>query len=89
MKLLSELTADLKIFEEVIELEEGRKKKNMYIEGVTLQSEVKNKNGRVYPKAILSAAIKKHVTEFMEADRAVGELNHPEEKSSEITEEKE
>lgn len=84
MKLLAELTQEIKVTEDVVELSEGGKRKDMYIEGVTLQSEVKNKNNRVYPKAILGEAINKHVSEFMKFGRAVGELNHPTEKSSEI-----
>lgn len=82
MKLLVETTSDLKITEEILDEKSG--KKNLYIEGVTLQGEVKNKNGRVYPKSILDEAIKKHIDEFMKDGRAVGELNHPKEKSSEI-----
>ena len=84
MKLLCETTADLIITEDVVDLSEGRKRRDMYIEGITLQGEVKNKNNRVYPKSILSEAINKHINEFMKVGRAVGELNHPEKKSSEI-----
>jgi hypothetical protein len=82
MKLLVETTSDL-IFTEG-ELDEKTGKKGLYIEGITLQGEVKNKNGRIYPKAVLAEAIKKHIDEFMKEGRAVGELNHPKEKSSEI-----
>ncbi len=84
MKLLRELTDTLNIFEETVDLEEGGKSKNMYIEGITLVSETKNKNNRVYPKTVLGEAIKNHVSEFMNESRAVGELNHPDTKSSEI-----
>jgi hypothetical protein len=84
MRELCEITSEIQISEKVIELAEGGKRKDMYIEGVTLQSEVKNKNGRVYPKDVLGEAIDKHITEFMKYGRAVGELNHPVEKSSEI-----
>ena len=84
MLQLRELTDEIKVTEDIVELAEGAKRKDMYIEGVTLQSEVKNKNGRVYPKSILGEAINKHVTEFMKYGRAVGELNHPDTKSSEI-----
>jgi len=85
MKLLCELTDNVRITEDIVDLGEGKKpRKDMYIEGITLQGEVKNKNNRVYPKAILGEAIKKHIDEFMKVGRAVGELNHPVEKSSEI-----
>lgn len=84
MRELCEITSEIKIIEDIVELAEGKKRKDMYIEGVTLQSEIKNKNGRVYPKTVLGEAINKHVTDFMKYGRACGELNHPEAKSSEI-----
>jgi hypothetical protein len=84
MRELCEITADIVISEDIVELDEGKKRRDMYIEGVTLQSEIKNKNGRVYPKNVLGEAITKHVNEMMKYGRAVGELNHPIEKSSEI-----
>jgi hypothetical protein len=84
MRELCEITSEIKISEAIVDLAEGGKRKDMYIEGVTLQSEVRNKNGRVYPKSVLGEAISKHVADFMKYGRAVGELNHPTEKSSEI-----
>jgi hypothetical protein len=84
MRELCEITSEITITEDIVELAEGGKRKDMYIEGVTLQSEIKNKNNRVYPKAILGEAINKHVSDFMKYGRACGELNHPTEKSSEI-----
>ena len=84
MKLLCEVTSDIQITEDVIQLGEGKTRKDMYIEGITLQSEVKNKNNRVYPKKVLGEAINKHIEEFMKVGRAVGELNHPKENASEV-----
>lgn len=52
--------------------------KNHFIEGVFMQSEAKNRNGRIYPKAIMETAVDKYVTEQVSQNRAVGELNHPE-----------
>ncbi len=52
--------------------------KNHFIEGVFMQSEAKNRNGRIYPKAIMEGAVDKYVTEQVSKNRAVGELNHPE-----------
>ncbi len=52
--------------------------KNHFIEGVFMQSEAKNRNGRVYPKAIMEGAVDKYVSEQVSKNRAVGELNHPE-----------
>ena len=52
--------------------------KNYIIEGVFMQAEKKNRNGRVYEKKILESALKKYVDEQVSQGRAVGELNHPE-----------
>ena len=51
--------------------------KNHFIEGVFMQSEQKNRNGRIYPKAIMEKAVDKYVKEQVKTKRAVGELNHP------------
>ena len=51
--------------------------KNHFIEGVFMQAESKNRNGRIYPKAIMEGAVDKYVTEQVSQNRAVGELNHP------------
>jgi len=52
--------------------------KNYFIEGVFMQSEKKNRNGRIYTKESLEKAVEKYVTEQVNTGRAVGELNHPE-----------
>ena len=52
--------------------------KNHFIEGVFMQSETKNRNGRVYPKSVMERAVDLYVTEKVNTGRAVGELNHPE-----------
>jgi hypothetical protein len=52
--------------------------KRHFIEGVFMQSESKNRNGRVYPKAVMEKAVDRYVTEQVNTGRAVGELNHPE-----------
>jgi hypothetical protein len=52
--------------------------KRHFIEGVFMQSEAKNRNGRIYPKAIMEKAVDRYVTEQVKTGRAVGELNHPE-----------
>jgi len=56
--------------------EDGTKK--YIIEGVFAQADKKNRNGRVYPKAIMEGAVGKYVDEQVSKQRAVGELNHPE-----------
>ena len=52
--------------------------KNYFIEGVFMQSNKKNRNGRVYEKKTMEKAVEKYVTEQVKTGRAVGELNHPE-----------
>ena len=75
MKLISEYVEnDLQCIDE--KKEDGSKK--FVIEGVFAQADKKNRNGRVYPKAIMERAVGKYVTEQVSKKRAVGELNHPE-----------
>ena len=52
--------------------------KQYFIEGVFMQSNQKNRNGRIYEKKNLERAVEKYVTEQVKTGRAVGELNHPE-----------
>ena len=52
--------------------------KTYVIEGVFMQADKKNRNGRVYEKSILENAVNKYVKEQVSQGRAVGELNHPE-----------
>jgi len=51
-------------------------KKNMYIEGIFMQSAVKNRNGRIYPTKILESAVNKYIEESVNTNTALGELNH-------------
>jgi len=74
MKLIAEyIESDLNVITEKV-----NGKKNLVIEGVFMQADSKNRNGRVYPKEILERAVNKYVTEQVNTGRAVGELNHPE-----------
>ena len=75
MKLIAEFT-DHNI-EFLTEKSENGSKRH-FIEGVFMQSESKNRNGRIYPKAIMEKAVDRYVTEQVKTGRAVGELNHPE-----------
>ena len=52
-------------------------KKNYFIEGVFMQAETKNRNGRVYPMGILEKEVRRYTTDLVEKKRALGELNHP------------
>ena len=76
MKLISEQWADDVNY--LIEEDPKTGKKNAYIEGVMLQTEVKNKNGRVYPKEVMQKEVKRYTKEYIDNNRAYGELGHPE-----------
>jgi len=73
MKLITEHFDNL---EYITEDKDG--KKNIFIEGIFMQAEKKNRNGRVYPKKTLFGAVEKYVSEQVKPGRAVGELDHPE-----------
>ena len=53
-------------------------KKDYFIEGVFLQADIKNRNGRIYPKEIMANEVNRYVKEFVNEQRAFGELGHPE-----------
>ena len=57
--------------------EEKNGKKKYIIEGVFMQAEKKNRNGRIYPKPVMEKALGKYMTDQVSKNRAVGELNHP------------
>ena len=73
MKLITEHLEDNLSY--LIEAKDG--KKNVVIEGIFMQAESKNRNGRIYPRAVMESAVNKYVTEQVARGRAVGELNHP------------
>jgi hypothetical protein len=73
MKLISEEAIDVNFVTE----EDENKKKSYFIEGIFMQSEMKNRNGRVYPKAILQKEVKRYTDKFINTKRAFGELGHP------------
>ena len=76
MKLISEYN-DYSVSPVIIE-ENEKGQKEYFIEGVFMQSEIKNRKGRVYPKEIMAKEVKRYNKEFVEQDRAFGELGHPE-----------
>ncbi|AGH56261.1 prohead assembly (scaffolding) protein [Synechococcus phage S-E7] len=57
--------------------EEKEGKKNYFIEGVFLQAELKNRNGRMYPLKTLSREVAKYDENYIQKGRALGELGHP------------
>ena len=72
MKLITE---EIEQVEVIVENRNG--KKNLYIEGVFLQSEMKNRNGRMYTKSTLAREVGRYNENFVEKGRALGELGHP------------
>ena len=72
MKLITEEVSRVKFIVEG----KGAKKK-MYIEGVFLQGEIKNRNGRMYPMATLTKEVGRYNESFVKKGRALGELGHP------------
>lgn len=73
MKLISELVEDVEFISEG-----DGSTKNYFIEGVFLQSNIKNKNGRLYPKEIMKKEVGRYMKEYVDSKRAFGELGHPE-----------
>jgi hypothetical protein len=55
----------------------GGGKKNYYIRGIFMQSEQVNKNGRIYPAAIMEREVEKYNTDYIKTNRSLGELGHP------------
>lgn len=73
MKLIKEHTEQVKYLVE----EKLGKGKEYFIEGVFLQSNLKNRNGRIYPVEILDGEVKRYNDEYVNKNRAFGELGHP------------
>jgi hypothetical protein len=72
----------MKLIREEIEsvdfiVEEKNGKKNMYIEGVFLQGDIKNRNGRMYPMECLRREVMRYNENHVQSGRALGELGHP------------
>ena len=76
MKLISEFN-DYGIQPVIVEQNE-KGEKDYFIEGIFMQSEIKNRNGRIYPKEVIQKEVKRYNKEFVEQKRAFGELGHPE-----------
>jgi hypothetical protein len=75
MKLIKELNEDLQF---IVEESSDNGKKSLFIEGVFLQADLKNRNGRMYPKEIMAKEVNRYIKEQVSTKRAYGELGHPE-----------
>ena len=73
MKLISEEATNVEF------LTEAKKDggKNYFIEGIFMQANKKNRNGRIYPTEVLQKEARRYTTEFIKKKRAFGELGHP------------
>lgn len=73
MKLITELVENVKTITEA--REDG--KKNIFIEGVFLQADITNRNGRCYPSEIMEKEVERYSNAYIKTNRALGELGHP------------
>ena len=73
MKLITEQIDDVEV---IVENRNG--KKSMFIEGIFLQGDIQNRNGRMYPMNTLRKEVQRYNESFVNSGRAVGELGHPE-----------
>ena len=73
MKLITEQIDDVEV---IVENRNG--KKAMFIEGIFLQGDIQNRNGRMYPMDTLRREVTRYNESFVQSGRAVGELGHPE-----------
>jgi hypothetical protein len=75
MKLITEIMTDENI--EFVTEENAKGEKSHYIKGVFMQAEQKNRNGRIYPKEVLNKEVYKYIGNYVDQNRAFGELGHP------------
>ena len=73
MKLITEVYDTTKVIVE----EKLGKGKQYFIEGIFLQSELKNRNGRMYPEKVMDKEVQRYCEEYIDKNRAYGELGHP------------
>jgi hypothetical protein len=74
MKLITEMNEDVEF---IIERSDDGKKPGYFISGIFMQAEQKNRNGRIYPMPVLEPKVESYTKDFVEKNRAFGELNHP------------
>jgi len=81
MQLITESTTDI-VVESIID--ESTNTKQWFVEGITLQSEIKNQNGRIYPFDVLNKAVTEYTEKYLKSKRALGELDHPRENAGSV-----
>ena len=73
MKLIAEVVEEINYLTEADE----NGKKNYFIEGIFMQGDIKNRNGRMYPQQVLAKEVKRYNDAYITKNRAFGELGHP------------
>ena len=74
MKLIKEEVVEVKY---LVEINEQTNAKEFFLEGIFMQAEKQNRNGRVYPRDILGKEAERYNKEYITKNRAFGELGHP------------
>ena len=69
MRLITEVVEECAV---AVELNEETGKKTHFIEGIFMQGDIKNRNGRIYPSQILEKEMVRYNTDFVETKRALG-----------------
>ena len=75
MKLICEVNEEVSYVSETID--EATGKKNLFIEGIFMQGDIKNRNGRMYPANVLEKEVNRYNQQYIQKNRAYGELGHP------------
>lgn len=77
--LIKEIIEDVQYISEEVLDEQGNStgKKNYFVEGIIMQADLKNRNGRVYPSEVLFNETNRYVENYVKKNRAYGELGHP------------
>lgn len=75
MKILQELNEEIKVLTE--SASDGSKR--LFLEGIVIQSNIVNKNKRIYPKSLMEEHVGKYIAEQIDKNKAWGEINHPKE----------
>lgn len=74
MKLITEVVEECSV---QTVLNEATGEKSYFIEGIFMQGDIQNRNGRIYPSAILEKEMNRYQKDFINTKRALGELGHP------------
>lgn len=74
MRLITEVVEECAV---AVELNEETGKKTHFIEGIFMQGDIKNRNGRVYPSNVIAKEVHRYNEQYVNKKRAFGELGHP------------